>query len=253
MSAKTMTVEEANEQLDGFKAKCKKDAEHLVKNLFPQKVVHLNELLTSEQFSMVRLDNIAEEVNIPYMEPVILDNDGAPLSKKRRKSETNNDAVVVQGTPVHILPNGKAPCNKYISELCAIIKPLIRELIDQANLIKMWITYLIPRIEDGNNFGVSIQEDTMAEARTVETEAATYLDQISRYYMTRAKVISKVAKYPHVDDYRQTVLELDEKEFVSLRLVLCELRNHYASLHDIIMKNIDRIRKPRNCNTDNMY
>ena len=38
----------------------------------------------------------------------------------------------------------------------------------------------------------------MAEARTVETEAATYLDQISRYYMTRAKVISKVAKYPHV-------------------------------------------------------
>lgn len=31
------------------------------------------------------------------------------------------------------------------------------------------------------------------------------------------------------EDYRRTVQELDEKEFVSLRLVLCELRNHYVS------------------------
>lgn len=43
----------------------------------------------------------------------------------------------------------------------------------------MWILFLIPRIEDGNNFGVSIQEDTLTEVRTVETEAATYFDQVS--------------------------------------------------------------------------
>lgn len=90
----------------------------------------------------------------------------------------------------------------------------------------MWVQLLIPRIEDGNNFGVSIQvmglhytlerkvweilsstlfcflflfgllrndvevtfdslfffqEETVAELRTVESEAASYLDQISRY------------------------------------------------------------------------
>ena len=38
----------------------------------------------------------------------------------------------------------------------------------------------------------------MAEARQVETESATYLDQLSRYYIARAKIISKIAKYPHV-------------------------------------------------------
>ena len=42
-------------------------------------------------------------------------------------------------------------------------------------------SWLIPRIEDGNNFGVSIQEETVAELRTVEGEAASYLDQISRF------------------------------------------------------------------------
>jgi len=30
------------------------------------------------------------------------------------------------------------------------------------------------------------------------------------------------------DDYRQAVIELDEKEFTSLRLCCCELRNHYV-------------------------
>lgn len=46
----------------------------------------------------------------------------------------------------------------------------------------MWVQLLIPRIEDGNNFGVSIQEETVAELRTVEGEAASYLDQISRCF-----------------------------------------------------------------------
>lgn len=62
----------------------------------------------------------------------------------------------------------------------------------------MWILFLIPRIEDGNNFGVSIQEDTLSEIRTVESEAAAYFDQVSRYYISRGKIVSKIAKYPHV-------------------------------------------------------
>lgn len=46
------------------------------------------------------------------------------------------------------------------------------------------------------------QEETMGEARQVETEAATYLDQVSRYFISRAKLISKVAKYPHIVSFK---------------------------------------------------
>lgn len=45
----------------------------------------------------------------------------------------------------------------------------------------MWISFLIPKIEDGNNFGVSIQEDTLSEIQSVESEAAAFFDQISRW------------------------------------------------------------------------
>ena len=61
--------------------------------------------------------------------------------------------------------------------------------------LKMWISFLIPKIEDGNNFGVSIQEDMLAEIRTVESEAAAFFDQISRYFITRGKIVTKVSFY----------------------------------------------------------
>lgn len=69
----------------------------------------------------------------------------------------------------------------------------------------MWVLFLIPRIEDGNNFGVSIQEETLSEIRTVEAEAAAYFDQMSRYFLSRAKIITKIAKYPHVVSLRETI------------------------------------------------
>ena len=43
-----------------------------------------------------------------------------------------------------------------------------------------------------------LQEETLGEARQVESEAATYLDQVSRYFISRGKLVSKVAKYPHI-------------------------------------------------------
>uniref|UniRef100_A0A1B0GKP0 Proteasome activator PA28 C-terminal domain-containing protein n=1 Tax=Lutzomyia longipalpis TaxID=7200 RepID=A0A1B0GKP0_LUTLO len=114
----------------------------------------------------------------------------------------------------------------------------------------MWISFLIPKIEDGNNFGVSIQEDTLSEIQTVESESAALFEQISRYFISRAKVISKVAKYPHVEDYTD---ELDEKEYLSLWLVMCEVRNRYCSLHDIVTKNLEKLKKPRSSNAESLY
>ncbi|CAG5132362.1 unnamed protein product, partial [Candidula unifasciata] len=93
--------------------------------------------------------------------------------------------------------------------------------------VRMWINFLIPKIEDGNNFGVSIQEDVVAEARQVESEASSYLDQISRYYLQRARIISKIAKYPHIEDYRQSIKEFDERQILNLQNAILEMRNHY--------------------------
>lgn len=129
------------------------------------------------------------------------ENDHKPPAKKQRLES----ATCTLGTKVMILPSGTVKCNMPICDIIKLVKPIIRSLVEDSNLLKMWISFMIPKIEDGNNFGVSIQEDTLAEIQSVESEAAAFFDQISRYFISRAKVVSKVAKYPHIDDYRRAV------------------------------------------------
>lgn len=246
-------AEEQNVRVQEYKERVIAQAEELVFKKFPKKIVELEGLLETEKFSRIDLRAIHTELNIPIPDPKPINHETDQLQllgKKRKFCVLEND---IQGCKVLVLPNGSVPCNKHVVEIVDIVKPKIKQLVEDSNMLKMWIQFLIPRIEDGNNFGVSIQEDTLGEIRTVEGEAAAYLDQISRYFLTRGKIIAKVAKYPHVDDFRRTVQELDEKQYVSVRLVLCELRNHYATLHDMIIKNLEKIKKPRSSNNETMY
>uniref|UniRef100_A0A8D2DUX4 Proteasome activator PA28 C-terminal domain-containing protein n=1 Tax=Sciurus vulgaris TaxID=55149 RepID=A0A8D2DUX4_SCIVU len=75
----------------------------------------------------------------------------------------------------------------------------------------------------------------------------------TKYYITRAKLVSKIAKYPHVEDYRCTMTEIDEKEYISLHLIIAELRNQYVTLHDMILKNIEKIKQPQSSNAETLY
>lgn len=56
----------------------------------------------------------------------------------------------------------------------------------------------VPRIEDGNNFGVSIQEETLNELSSSEDSAVHKLESLSKYFTNRGKLISKVSLiYPN--------------------------------------------------------
>ncbi|KAJ8313614.1 hypothetical protein KUTeg_008175 [Tegillarca granosa] len=170
--------------VNDFKEKFKTDGEYLVK----------------ESLHLSKVPDVTADLNIPVPDPSLYYNDvDEPHSKKRKmENSQKNNVDGISGTHVMVLPNGMAPCNKKLATLAETVKPMIRELIDHANTLKMWISLQIPKIEDGNNFGVSVQEESLGEARQVESEAASYLDQISRYFITRAKIVSKVAKYPHI-------------------------------------------------------
>jgi len=127
-----------------------------------------------------------------------------------------------------------------------VIKPYVVHFLDSSAVLKLWIQILIPQIEDFKaELSLQIQEDSLAEIRAIEGEVASYLDHFFKYHSVRGKLVSKLAKYPHVYDYRQSIVELDEKMFMTARLVCLELRNHYTTVHDILMKNLEKIKKPR--------
>lgn len=236
-------------KLTDFHETVRKEAEDSVKNFFPDRVFELDKLLKSDMFSIESVERVQKAVTVP-----INRNDGhidVEPSPKKRKIIDGLESLASNHLPPAL--QAHIPCNKYLLQVIEVLKPKIQTLMEKCNTVKMWIQLLIPRIEDGNNFGVSIQEETLSEVQRIEGEAATFLDQISRYYITRGKIVSKIIKYPYLDDYRQAVIELDEKQFTSLRLCCCELRNHYLSLHDTITKNLDKIKKPRTNNADSLY
>lgn len=66
------------------------------------------------------------------------------MNKKRKRAESGdgdgliNDGEVcnhIQGSKVLVLPNGVVTVNKKLTELIGVVKPLIRELVEDANLV----------------------------------------------------------------------------------------------------------------------
>ncbi|XP_029687760.1 proteasome activator complex subunit 3 isoform X2 [Takifugu rubripes] len=255
MSSLLKVDSEIKTKVDAFRERITSEAEDLVANFFPKKLLELDAFLKDPAINITELKDIHSEINLTVPDPILVPHlhDGLETNAKKRKLEDGGEEDMVGGTKVFVMPGGMMKSNANLVDLIEKVKPEIRTLIEKCNTVKMWVQLLIPRIEDGNNFGVSIQEETVAELRTVEGEAASYLDQISRYYITRAKLVSKIAKYPHVEDYRRTVTEIDEKEYISLKIIVSELRNQYVTLHDMILKNIEKIKRPRSSNAEALY
>ncbi|CAM9370016.1 unnamed protein product [Heterosigma akashiwo] len=138
-----------------------------------------------------------------------------------------------------------APSNPKIFELFAVIKEQVNNMIDLLSELRLWVRLSIPKIEDGNNFGVGVQEEILVMVQTGHQSGLAVLDHITKFYFSRGRLISKSAKHPGVKDYGRAVMELDQKQYFNLLESCKDLRNNYILLWDKITKNMDKLSKPR--------
>lgn len=185
-----------------------KISEALVENIFA-----LTELLATPMFTELDVNEVHQDLNISII-----------------KEKTIKGAV----------PVGIVPCNKALCEMIELVKPKIVNLIKDSNLLKTWICSKLKISEKGTNVYVSLKK-TRVEVQAIEAEAVAYLDQISQYFLSRAKIISKLVEHPNIDDYRRAVVELDEKEYLSLQLVMSEMRNRYYLLLDLFTNKLKKL------------
>eukprot|EP01128_Nolandella_sp_AFSM9_P006316 TRINITY_DN3221_c0_g1_i1.p1 TRINITY_DN3221_c0_g1~~TRINITY_DN3221_c0_g1_i1.p1 ORF type:complete len:244 (-),score=77.21 TRINITY_DN3221_c0_g1_i1:34-765(-) len=165
-----------------------------------------------------------------------------PATKKRRVEASENGPVVAPGQ-----------MNERVVTLIDSLKKETLEFVASIHAIRLFIQLNVPRIEDGNNFGVQIQEEVLNELSRAEDAAYSVLDAGTKYFVTRGKVLSKVLKYPSIMDYKLSVVSLDQKQEVELRLAFKDLRNNYALVDDLVMKNIEKLTKPRSSNMSAMF
>jgi len=143
-------------------------------------------------------------------------------------------------------------CNQKLIETMDTLKLEIKSAVEMVAIVKIWIQLMIPRIEDGNNFGVGVQEECLGELGRVEDQGFGALDSMNKYFQTRAKLVTKVLRHPNIMDYRQAVMECDEMEYVNLKIGALDLRNNYIIMYDLLHKNLEKITKPRSNAGQNM-
>jgi len=143
--------------------------------------------------------------------------------------------------------------NKHVSKAHQQVKKECEQLAELCDKVKLWVNLTMPKIEDGDNFGVSIQEEALSELLRSQESAYNIRDTSRLDYLNRAKICSKIIKYPHVEDYTFALKEHDEKQLYLARQHLVDIRNIYAVITDILHKNINKIRAPKANNGVGLY
>lgn len=240
----SLSVPEASKkQVDTFCLNFTKEAEQLVSNFFPQKMEELQTLVKTS-FSCGDAASLRAPLDIPIPDPA---KEEAKRKKKEEKEGKKNDGDKDSKKEEEDSgpPCGPVCSNQKVEELLRVVQPEIHTLKEKLNMVSMWVQLQIPKIEDGNNFGVAVQEKVFELLTNTRTKIEAFQTQISKYYSERGDAVAKAAKLPHVGDYRQLVHELDQYQYWELRLVVLDMCSTYAVLFDIITKNYDKIKKPR--------
>eukprot|EP01086_Lenisia_limosa_P010883 TRINITY_DN35747_c0_g1_i1.p1 TRINITY_DN35747_c0_g1~~TRINITY_DN35747_c0_g1_i1.p1 ORF type:complete len:262 (+),score=88.48 TRINITY_DN35747_c0_g1_i1:82-867(+) len=237
-----------------------KEAHSIITEIIPNKILHLEKL-----FPTPKLTEISKLLDCPDMPEIEIDwaantEEGDRSNKKRRLENGTEDTsskkqrASVDDPIKERITRVPVKVNKYVVDLLEKVNKEAIEMSIMYNTVKLWIQLSIPRIEDGNNFGVGIQEETIQELGRAEDAAYAVLEGQAKYHLGRAKLASKALKYPDMEDYMRALIDLDKKEVMSNHLMMVDQRNNMAIVHDMLLKNIDKIIKPRNNNAhDSMY
>lgn len=169
----------------------------------------------------------------------------APAGKRKRGADAEAPAGKRRVDADGLEEAPKVPCNQRIVELVDKIRPELVESVERLNTVKMWVQLNVPKMGAGDNFGVDVQEAIIQELARAEETGFSVLENLTKYFVMRAKLVSRLIKYPTLDDLRQSVVELDGKEFQNLRLSCLDIRNNFLVLNDMVNKNRERLTKPR--------
>lgn len=132
----------------------------IIKTNWPETCQKLQIDIHSKRFAMSRVDEVRKAS--------IVTTEASKAGQKRKRTDdddvkTNGDT---NGGPLPL----KFKDNSIILGLFDEQKKLALQLVDELTTVRMWITLNVPKIEDGNNFGVSVQEEILSELKNVETE-----------------------------------------------------------------------------------
>lgn len=230
------------QQVDSYYQKINKEGEELLQLFFPRKIEELQQMLATA-FTCTDLKSLRVPLDIPMPDPA---KDEAKRQKKKEAAKKKGDADKDSDKEEDAGPPCGPICtNEALESLLKNTKSEISVLKETLITISMWMQLQVPKVEDGNNFGVAVQEKVFEHITNTRTKVEGFQTALGKYPGDRGDGVAKAAKSNYVGDFRELVHQLDESLYCELRLIVIEIRNIYAALFDIITKNYTKIKKPK--------
>ncbi|XP_061661115.1 proteasome activator complex subunit 2 [Syngnathoides biaculeatus] len=209
-------------------------ANNLFSTVIPSKILQLDALL--QDVSVTDMSSLKAPLDIPIPDPPPADEDMETNDEKKKKPKC-----------------GFIKSNEVIVALVGKLKPEIVGLRETIITVTCWIQHLIPKIEDGNDFGVAIQEKILERIAAVKTKVDGFQGNINKYFLERGDAVAKASKDTHVMDYRSLVHEKDVAVYSDIRMIILDLRSFYVELYDMISKNMEKVTNPKGEEKPSMY
>ncbi|XP_071369085.1 proteasome activator complex subunit 2 [Centroberyx affinis] len=229
--------------VENFRQSLYREAENLFSNYIPLKIMLLDGLLKEDALSITDLASLQAPLEIPIPDPP------APEEEEMETDKNEDDEKKKKKAPKCGFIKG----NEKIMKLLDRVKPEIVALRETIITVSCWIQHLIPKIEDGNDFGVAIQEKILERIAAVKTKVDGFQTNINKYFSERGDAVAKASKETHVMDYRSLVHEKDEAIYSEVRVIVLDIRGFYAELYDIINKNLEKVTNPKGEEKPSMY
>ncbi len=144
--------------------------------------------------------------------------------------------------PVNAIPKLTAvPSNAALVTLAAALKDEVVLLGENMSTLSVWIQLNVPRMQDNSSFSSEVQMQLLEQIKAAESVSMDVLDQFASYFVMRGELITKLLKHPGLEDYRNAIVELDEKTFMKTAMVAADVRSLYLLLFDMLSKNLSTL------------
>ncbi|KAF7214171.1 transcript variant X1 [Nothobranchius furzeri] len=242
--AATLKISSASSvKVENFCQSLYQEAENLFSSFVPQKIIQLDALLRDDALSITDMSSLQAPLDIPIPDPP------SPEDEEMETDKNGDDEKKKKKAPKCGFIKG----NEKIMILLDRVKPEIVCLRETIIVVSSWIQHLIPKIEDGNDFGVAIQEKILERITAVKTKVDGFQTNINKYFSERGDAVAKASKDTHVMDYRSLVHEKDGAAYSDIRVIVLDIRGFYAELYDIINKNLEKVINPKGEEKPSMY
>jgi len=153
----------------------KTEAQKIIKLKFPQKILELNELLQTPQFDLTYNIGNQNDLELPVPDP---------------KPKSEDIGGCKGGDYCHhpvLFPNGPIEINSKMNQLFDKLTPHLNDTIADSLRVQIGLQLLVPKVEDGHNTGVEIQDKALEMITKHMNNARASFSEYVKELKTRGK------------------------------------------------------------------